>query len=331
MNFAFDLKTPVLNEKERILHAKALAKASNYKKSHAELLGVITEVDKLRLFEKFLLTSTFAYCTQILKLSEDVTYTLIKISRVSEKVPELKIAIHNGSLSISNAKRIAPIVTPENKTEWIEKAKEFPQRKLEQEVAKSFPKEAVQEKIKYVSENRVKLEAGLDEEVMNLIRKAQDLISQKTKSVETIETVLKEVLSEYIERNDPVQKAKRIENKNFKKVARNLDKAPQAFKSKVKPLLGYANSLPVSRRGAERPQISTQRSAIPAEVIHKINLRDNRKCQAQMLNGRICGNSRWLDYHHKIPVKLGGTNTIENLITLCAQHHRQLHKAHAHS
>lgn len=326
MNLAFDLKTPTLNDKEKILHAKALAKASNFKKSHVDLLEVIAEVDKLRLFEKFLLTSTFAYCTQILKLSEDVTYTLIKISRVSVKVPELKAAIDDGTLSISNAKRIAQVLTPENKTTWIEKAKEFSQRKLELEVAKVFPKEAAQEKIKYVSEDRVKLEVGLSEEVMKLIQKAQDLISQKSKSSVTIEVVLKKVLSEYIERKDPVEKAKKIENRRLKRESQNFEKRRETLKSEVKPRLA-PSLLPVSRRGAQRPQPITKRTSIPAEVIHKINLRDKQKCQARMLNGNICGNSRWLDYHHKIPVKNGGADSFENLVTLFAQHHRQLHRA----
>lgn len=311
MNLAFDLTAPQLSAQEKRLHAKALLKSANFKKSHAELLEIIIEVDKQRLFEKFLLTSTFAYCTQLLKLSEDVTYTLIKISRASVKVPELKNAIHEGNLSISNAKRIAQVVTPENKTEWIEKAKKFSQRRLEQEVAKVFPKEAVPEKIRYVSEARLKLEIGLNEEVMALLRKAQDLVSQKSKSAATIEMTLKAVLTDYLKRHDPVQKAQRIENNKAKRETQNpnVEEKPQ---------------LPVSRRGAEHSQ--TKRKSIPAEVIHKINLRDKLKCQAQMFNGRICGNSRWLDYHHKIPVQNGGTNSLENLTTLCSQHHRQLHK-----
>lgn len=337
MNSAFDLTIPKLSDKEKLLHEKALLKSANFKKSHAELLEIIIEVDKQRLFEKFLLTSTFAYCTQLLKLSDDVTYTLIKISRASVKVPELKIAIHEGYLSISNAKRIAQVVTPENKTEWIEKAKEMSQRKLEQEVAKFFPKEAIPEKIKYVSETRLKLEIGLHEEVMALIHKAQDLISQKSKSAATIEVTLKAVITDYLSRHNPVQKAQRIENSKTKKKEggfkkenqcsdiqeqildrQNLMAEEQIQKLKNQSLNDLC-SLPVSKRGAKR-------KSIPAEIIHKINLRDKQQCQARMLNGRICGSSRWLDYHHKIPVHSGGVNTVENLTTLCSQHHRHLHK-----
>jgi len=311
MNLAFNLKTPSLTDKEKQLHEKALVKSRNFKNAHSELLEIIMEVDKLRLFEKFCLTSTFTYCTQMLKLSEDVTYTLIKISRVSEKVPELKMAIDEGLLSISNAKRIASVVTSENKLEWIEKAKGLSQRKLEQEVAKVLPKEAVQEKMKYVSENRVKLETGLDEEVMRLIRRAQDLISQKSKEPATIEATLKEALTEYLERNDPVKKAERRADRKVKKIA-----------AKEVSLNCTNTQSPVSRRVRAR---QSPRTTIEAEIIHQVNLRDQRKCQFPMPNGTKCESTRWIHYHHIIEVQHGGLNTLENLTTLCSQHHRQIH------
>lgn len=320
MNLAFDLRFPVLTTQEKILHEKALVKSANFKKSHTELLEIIMEVDKSRLFEKFCLTSTFSYCTQLLKLSEDVTYTLIKISRVSEKVPEVKAAIDEGVLSISNAKRIAAIVTEENKTEWIEKAKELSQKKLDQELAKAFPKEAVKEKISYVSEDRLKLVAGLSEKAKSWLLEAQDILSQKSKASATIEETLETALQEYIERNSRVKKAERAEDRRRKK---------EKCVAKAEP-----SKLPVSRRGAERPCAeqqkvlsANQRTPIPAEVIHQINLRDQRKCQARMSNGNPCGSTRWLEYHHKMPVQHGGTNAIDNLTTLCSRHHQLHHSA----
>lgn len=39
----------------------------------------------------------------------------------------------------------------------------------------------------------------------------------------------------------------------------------------------------------------------------------------------ICGNSGDVDIHHKIPIKDGGTNEIENLIAVCRNCHEKLH------
>lgn len=286
---------------ERKIHELALTRAATFKKAHAELLETVMAVDQTQLYQKFLLTSTFAYCQTILRLSEDVTCTLTKLARASQKVPELKVAIDEGSISISNARQIATVVTQENKFEWLEKAKALSQKKLQHEIAKTFPSEAILEKVKYVSERRMKLEMGLSEEVMTLFKRAQDLISQKTRKAASLEETLHAILADYIEREDPIEKAKRAEQRKLKS--------------------------PVARRGAtQKITLKPHRTPIPADVRHQVNLRDSHRCQARLPNGNICGSQRWLDHHHIHPVAEGGANTLENLLTLCAHHHHQYHK-----
>jgi len=58
-----------LNSTEQALYEKALRRAKNFKNAHSDLLETIMEVDETRLYEKFSLTSTFKYCTDILNLS----------------------------------------------------------------------------------------------------------------------------------------------------------------------------------------------------------------------------------------------------------------------
>ncbi|MGE3760540.1 MAG: HNH endonuclease [Pseudobdellovibrionaceae bacterium] len=48
-----------------------------------------------------------------------------------------------------------------------------------------------------------------------------------------------------------------------------------------------------------------------------------------MPDGSDCGCAKWTDIHHIIPRALGGKDTLENLITLCRAHHRQLHERSA--
>jgi hypothetical protein len=68
-----------------------------------------------------------------------------------------------------------------------------------------------------------------------------------------------------------------------------------------------------------------QREPIPAAILHAVNLRDQRKCTYINRIGRACGQSRWVEVHHRKPVSMGGKNTLDNLITLCSGHHRLLH------
>lgn len=338
MNLAFDLEVkesfvleaPSLNLQEKLIHERALLKSELFKKAHAELLEVVMDIDRLRLFEKFLLNSTFSYCTKILGLSEDVTCTLTRLARVSVVVPELKNAIDEGSLNISNARQIAAILTPENKTEWLERAKSLSQKKLQYEVAKFFPQQAVQEKAKYISEERVKLEMGLDIKIMENFRRAQDLISQKIKTSASLEVTQEELLKFYLERNDPLLRAKRAlkakkplkektfaQNKNQQKVSVAIRGAKQNDSPK-RDQVGTANTnFPKTNFKKRKP--------IPAAIRHAVILRDGSKCQALLPNGNSCGQTRWLEHHHKIPLQMGGQDKLENLVTLCSFHHRIHH------
>lgn len=314
-----NLKETKLTSAEEKIHQQALSRAATYKKAHAELLESVMIVDQSKLYQKFCLTSTFAYCQTILRLSEDVTCTLIKLARVSQKVPELKIAIDDGTINISNARQIAAVMNQENKFEWLEKAKTLPQKKLQQEVAKQFPSEAIYEKSKYISANRVKLEMGVSDELMNLFKRAQDLVSQKKRKAVNLEETLQTILENFIEREDPLEKAKRAEEK--------IQAQPVPAQTQPQSALAFP-FLSVARRGAmQKITVKPHRKPLPAAILHKLNRRDSRQCQARLPNGEICGSRRWTEYHHIRSVAAGGTNELENLLTLCASHHRQLHES----
>jgi hypothetical protein len=51
----------------------------------------------------------------------------------------VKAAVSQGELSVAAAKRIVSVITPENKSEWIEKAKELKPRELDRRLPGSLP------------------------------------------------------------------------------------------------------------------------------------------------------------------------------------------------
>jgi hypothetical protein len=59
---------------------------------------------------------------------------------------------------------------------------------------------------------------------------------------------------------------------------------------------------------------------------HAVHQRDQGRCQARDGKGELCGQRRWLQRHHIQPRSQGGTDRPENLVTLCAFHHRLLHR-----
>jgi len=75
-----------------------------------------------------------------------------------------------------------------------------------------------------------------------------------------------------------------------------------------------------TRTGASRPELN---KAQWQRIRKAVRQRDGNAC-------RNCGASgEWakLSVHHLIPAKLGGTDTMDNLITLCSTCHPQYEKA----
>jgi len=286
------------------LHDVAVSKAARYLVAESELLNAIIEIDRRKIYEKFDEPYLTPYCVKYLNLSEDVAAMFVRVARKSIQVPELELAVQDG-LQISKAKTIASVLTNENKQQWIEKAQTLSKEKLEREVAAVNPSAMKPEKARPTGPDRIRVEFEVTYEEAEILRRARELMSQKqSKHAQIGETVVV-ALRDWVEREDPVRKAERSEERRTQRQKPAQD--------------GVEAS---ARR-------SRDRSAIPAKVLHQVHLRDRGGCRKRMPNGSSCGCRKWTEIHHIIPKAYGGTDAVENLITLCKAHHRQLHKSSA--
>ena len=227
-------------------------------------------------------------------MSEPVTLNFISVSRRAAQIPELKAAIKTGELTVSKARKITSVITPESQSTWISKAINLTSRALEKEVAKVLPQELTPERTKYVREDRVNLNFGLKEEFFKKLKRIQDLESQRRSKAVSIEETLNAMIELYLEKKDPLEKARRNINAH----------AP----------------VPGHRDEKSKMEESNKRKPFRAQLRHQVNLRDSGKCAQEG-----CDQQRWLDIHHIIPVSQGGQNTLGNLTTLCRGHHKMEH------
>jgi 5-methylcytosine-specific restriction endonuclease McrA len=280
-------------ESIQVIHQQALDCAKNFKRAEGALLEIILKVDDRKVFRELGYPSLFAYVVGALKLTEAQAYQFIGVARKSREVPELKEAIHQGSLNVSTARRIVSVITPENQKSWIDKATSLPQKKLEMEVAKENPTPEVREKLKPIAEARLEMRTGISQALSTKLARIRDLLSQKRGKAASMEEALEAMAECYLEKNDPVRRAER------------------------------ALSL---RRVSKKQKPTTQgaRRSLEARVKHQVILRDQYQCAYEDKNGR-CQQKRWLDVHHRRPVSQGGTDSFQNLVTLCFHHHKKAH------
>jgi len=284
------------------IHQRALKAAERYKRSEMDVLSSIQEVDGSAAFLRLGHTSLFNYMLHALGFSESIAANFITVSRKAKEIPMLQAAIQEGLLSVSKARKITAVLTLENQQEWVEKAKTLPQRQLEQEVAREIPREDVPERIKFITESRMEMRLGISKEMEEKLRHVQDLESQRTGHAVCIEETLAALLEVYLEVKDPVRRANRILKKESIQVSEH-----------------------VARHAEEEKAKGTRLGPIPTATKHLVAKRDHGRCTHINPKGHRCENRRWTDIHHVLPRSQGGTNSLENLKTLCRGHHKMEH------
>jgi hypothetical protein len=347
------------------------ASTYEYIRLEAELIEVLQEIDEKKCFRELGYTSLFEYATKALNLSESTAYGFIAVARKAKEVPRLQEAIKKNELTVSRARRITSVVTNENAFDFILKAQTLTQRELEKEVVRANPKAAVIERSRYVTPERLELKLGASEDLLMKLRRAQDIESQRAGRHCSLEETIAAALGIYLERKDPVEKAKRHFSKDPRKGRRisqesatvgqslgsslvlsdsgvqehfelNVDSVVHGDTgirrdSAVQSAFGVLDDFAGARTSHSelRPsdQLSSRRVPTPpwerkplaAAMKHKIQRRDGGQCTFVTPEGERCKNQRWVHLHHLNPVRRGGSNSLENIVTLCAAHHQMTH------
>lgn len=300
--------------KARVLHERAMKLANTLITSERELVEVLRELDVIKGFYDYGATSLFDYAHRILGLAEHTAYDIINVARKSREVPELGTAVAAGEISVTKARRISAVITPENKNEWIELAKTTSKSQLERAIKTEHPEFAVTDSARFVTGDQMEVKCGLSAEAFDKLRRVMDLESQRTRSASGQGHAIEAALDAYLEKHDPLLKAERAADRRIRKQATIESGARlgpgQVDRKKIERVM--------SKRGG--------RELIPAALDHAVQLRDGARCTHVDPYGKRCPNRRWLETHHIIAIEEGGANEIDNLTTLCSGHHRLIHR-----
>lgn len=272
------------------LHSLAQEAAARFKKAEADLIDILQKLDACKGFRDLGYPSLFAYVQRGLGLSEACTQALISVSRAAVRVPELKMAIREGEITVSKAKSLAAVITPANQASWLQLAREVPTRALERAVAEERPEVALREKVRPVGGEKHRLEASVSSKGLADLERARELLAQKLGRAVNLGEVVEWLAGDFVRRQDPVRKAER----------------------------------------SKRSTVHVNGKSIPATVAHQVHRRDRGRCQFRLPDGKICAAGTWLHLHHKIPRAEGGQHAASNLLTLCAAHHRIVHDRPPH-
>jgi 5-methylcytosine-specific restriction endonuclease McrA len=335
-----------LSEKEQALHERALQLSQRHRQTECLLIETLDEIDQLKLYRTLGYSSLFTYAVGALGFSEAVAYSFITVARKTRELSLLKEAIQDEKLSVAKASRIISALTPKNANELIDYAATHTTRETDQEVARLG-------NASLMSEKQVVLK--ISARTLEQLKRVQSLIATKRKEPVTLDAALELALSDYLKRNDPVEKAKRrmkaTEDERSKadiksekgemvstveshKVAASVEyheRRPSVENHQSAPgaqnlCVVTKNSVRTEQNHLHSPQMGPGRQALKALEKHAVYLRDGGRCTFVDAKGSRCTSDRWLHIHHIRAVSEGGGNEFSNLALLCSFHHDLVHQ-----
>jgi hypothetical protein len=123
--------------------------ASDERRTTAELLGLLAELDARRLYLGEGCSSLFAYCTRVLHFSEHAAYHRIETARAARHFPGILKRIADGSVTTTTVALLRPHLTPENHERLLTSARHKSKREVEHQIACLAPKVDVQSLVRH--------------------------------------------------------------------------------------------------------------------------------------------------------------------------------------
>ena len=345
------------NEHARIEHAHSLRSLSDdellrglrellgrSRGLEAELVAHVGEVDERRLFARFAAPSMFAYCTDVLRLSEAEAYLRIAAARSAREHPMLLAMLADGRLHLSAIALLAPHLTRENRDEVLARAAHLSKRQIQELVAELSPQPDAPTTIRKLPE-RSAVRVAPSASAGCLVRPARELrpdgvavpaperpasrraaveptaparykvqftaSAELRSKLERLQALMRSDVPDgdvgaIIERA-VTEKLQRLEARRFGLTARPRMAAERAQKRGNDPV-----DCTHRRPGRARH--------LPAAVKRAVRERDGCRCSYVDAEGRRCTALHRLEFHHRHPFGYGGEHTAENLSLLCRAH-----------
>ncbi|MCM3879053.1 MAG: HNH endonuclease [Vicinamibacterales bacterium] len=310
-----------LSDHALLAHVEALV--ARERRATAELIASLCELDERRLYLGVGCSSLFAYCTEVLHLSEHAAYGRIEAARCARKFPRILERLADGSLTLTAISLLAPVMTEENAGVLLDRARHTSKREVEHLVAEVRPLPAVAATVRKLPQSP-RLPHAVSDALLPpqpagepLARTAPHVsqpatIRPLTPEIYKVQFTLSREGYEHLRRAQdllrhslPSGDAGRIFERALSVLVCELERRKHAV---------------TERPRTERPANGHGRH-IPAAVKRKVWRRDGGRCAFVGTRGR-CTSRSLLEYHHVIPFAEGGDTSAANLQLRCRAHNQ---------
>ncbi len=299
----------------------------------SDLVAHIGEVDERRLYAREACPSMFAYCTEVLRLSEAEAYLRIEAARASRRHPMLLTMLGDGRLHLTGIAKLAPHLTQENRDALLKRATHRSKRQIEELVAELAPRPDAPALIRKLPEKRTVSAPGLspgpDKAASSVELRLDGLDASSAPVSATVVQPLAPArygvqFTASAELHDKLERLRALMRGSVPDgdLAAIIEEAVTEKLERLEARRFAKTSSP--RKGLAETETSPCSRHIPAAVRRAVHARDGNRCRYVDEQGRRCSARDRLEYHHRHPYGLGGDHSLQNIRLMCRAHNSYL-------
>jgi hypothetical protein len=323
----------------------------------ADLVAHLAELDRRGLHLAAGFPSLFAYCTEVLRLSEDAACNRITTARMARRYPHILGLLTDGSLNVTTVRLLGRHLTDENQGELIAAASGKSKRQVEELLARWFPQPDAPVSIRRLAAAAAQVAAAPAAAVRtattpipgSLTATEPPALVPLAPTPSTWDATPRVTAPPLSAAPLPVPAHSRpavtpLSAARYKvtftagaETCEKLRRAQALMRhavpdGDVAAIFDRALTLLLAdverRKFAATPQprgshdVGSTSRHIPAAVKRVVSERDGGQCNFVGKDGRRCGSRAFLEFHHVRPFAEGGEATVQNIKLLCGTHNR---------
>ena len=314
----------------------------------AEVVAHIAEVDKRRLYEGQACSSMFAYCTEVLHLSESEAYLRISVARAARRFPQIPELLAGNQLHLTAVAKLARHLTKENAGSVLSRAVHQSKRRVEELVASLAPRADAPAGIRKLPKPRASSASpspslpakplddselrpdGVD---LHLKQLGPGRVEEKPSPPEPlahrprVQSLAPEryrvQFTASAELRDKLEKLEALMRTSLPK-GDLADFIEVAVTEKLERLEAKRLGRSKKPRNTPYPGDKTTGRNVPAATRRVVSKRDGDQCTFVAANGRRCSETRGLEFHHDKPYARGPDHRPDNVRLVCKAHNLYL-------
>jgi 5-methylcytosine-specific restriction endonuclease McrA len=314
------------------------------RRATADLLALLAEVDRRRLYLGLGYSSLFTYCTQALHLSEPAAYSRITAARAAARWPLILTRLAAGDVTLTTLTILAAQLTDENHEALLDAARRKSKRDVERLVAALDPQPDVPSILRRlpaptvaaVPQAAVAPSLPLSEVEVPAAPETSSSSAASTESgpvpaptPRPPRAVVEPLAADRYLLRVTLSEAAHADFEHIRELLRHTLPTGDPAAIVARALAVLRHQLERTRHGTTlRPQAAARPAArpssqesrhVPAAVKRAVWNRDGGRCAFVGTDGR-CTATGLLEFHHVTPFARGGPTTAENLELRCRAH-----------